>query len=107
MKVLVVENQLRLTEILAGRLGDCCDTIVSAQTGATAKRAIWGSAIDHILIDFELPNDEGLDLLIHCQKLGFANPAAILSMSEEADIPEKRPLCKRRTRFQVRYKQRQ
>jgi DNA-binding response OmpR family regulator len=79
MKVLVVEDQVRLGQFLRQGLQECRYTVSWVQTCADADTALADSAYDVIVLDLSLPDGDGLDLLRRWRATGFNEPVLILS----------------------------
>ncbi len=79
MKILVVEDQLRLAEFLRRSLVERSYTVATVDSCAAAKDALAETAYDVIVLDLSLPDGDGLDLLCEWRQAGFNEPVLILS----------------------------
>ena len=79
MKILVVEDQLRLAEFLRQSLIERSYTVTAVGTCAEANDAISESGYDAVVLDLGLPDGDGLDLLTEWRRSGFQEPVLILS----------------------------
>jgi DNA-binding response OmpR family regulator len=79
MKVLVVEDQARLADFLRQSLVERSYTVAVANTCAAANDAISETSFDAIVLDLNLPDGDGLELLTGWRTAGFTEPVLILS----------------------------
>ena len=79
MKVLIVEDQQRLAQLLKQGLAERSYTVACARTCREARDALCETAYDLIILDLGLPDGDGLDLLREWRKNGFKEPVLILS----------------------------
>lgn len=79
MKVLVVEDQIRLGQFLKQGLGECRYTVDWVRGCADASNALAESTYDVIVLDLGLPDGDGLELLHQWRASGFNEPVLILS----------------------------
>ncbi len=79
MKVLIVEDQLRLAEFLKRGLAERSYTAVCAGSCREARDALCETKYDAIVLDLSLPDGDGLDLLREWRRAGFTEPVVILS----------------------------
>ncbi len=79
MKVLIVEDQLRLGQFLEQGLKECSHTVRWVRSCADARDALADSPYDVILLDLGLPDGDGIDLLRQWRSAGFNEPVLILS----------------------------
>jgi len=63
MKVLIVEDQQRLAQLLKQGLTERSYTVACARTCREARDALCETAYDLIILDLGLPDGDGLDLL--------------------------------------------
>src|SRR4030081_1624346 len=79
MKILVVEDQVRLTRFLKKGLTDRAYTVTCVGTCQQALDALCETSYDAIVLDIELPDGNGFDLLRTWRAGGFNEPVLILS----------------------------
>jgi DNA-binding response OmpR family regulator len=79
VKVLIVEDQLRLAEFLKRGLTERSYTAVCAGSCQEARNALCETKYDAIVLDLSLPDGDGLDLLMEWRRAGFVEPVLILS----------------------------
>jgi DNA-binding response OmpR family regulator len=79
MKILVVEDQLRLAEFLQRGLIEQAYTVVCVSTCREARDALCDTKYDAIVLDLGLPDGDGLGLLREWRQSGFVEPVLILS----------------------------
>src|SRR5487761_1069309 len=79
MKVLIVEDQQRLAQLLKQGLAERSYTVACARSCREARDALCETAYDLIVLDLGLPVGDGLDLLKEWRKSGFKEPVLILS----------------------------
>ncbi|MFL6605705.1 MAG: response regulator transcription factor [Steroidobacteraceae bacterium] len=85
MKVLIVEDQLRLAQLLKQGLAECSYTVACARTCNEARDALCETAYDLIILDLGLPDGDGLDLLREWRNSGFKEPVLILSARDAVE----------------------
>jgi DNA-binding response OmpR family regulator len=79
VKILIVEDQARLGEFLQKGLAETAYTAVWVKSCREASDALAESPFDAIVLDLNLPDGDGLDLLRQWRKSGFNEPVLILS----------------------------
>jgi DNA-binding response OmpR family regulator len=79
MKILIVEDQFRLAQMVKQGFKECAYTVATAGTCAEARDALCEDNYDLIILDLGLPDGDGLDLLKEWRKSGFKEPVLILS----------------------------
>ena len=79
MKILCVEDQRRLGQLLKKSLIERSYTVTWVQTGQEARDALCETSYDIIILDLTLPDCDGLVLLQEWRKSGFTEPVLILS----------------------------
>src|SRR3981081_4596798 len=79
MKILIVEDQLRLAQLVKQGLTERAYTVTTVRTCAEARDALCEDTCDLIILDLGLPDGDGLDLLREWRKNGFKEPVLILS----------------------------
>jgi DNA-binding response OmpR family regulator len=79
MKVLIVEDDVRLGEFLRKGLSEHAHTAAWAQSCRTAADALVETNYDLIVLDLSLPDGDGIDLVREWRASGFNEPVLILS----------------------------
>ena len=85
MKILVVEDQLRLAEFLRQSLVERSYTVTIVGTCAEANDAISETGYDAVVLDLSLPDGDGLNLLTDWRRAGFLEPVLILSARDTVE----------------------
>ena len=63
MRLLIIEDEARLSEILRSKLGDAGFTVDTAGSAADAKAALELINYDAAILDLGLPDGDGLTVL--------------------------------------------
>ncbi len=79
MKILIVEDQVRLAQLVRQGLSERAYTVKIEHTCAGARDALCEDSYDLIILDLGLQDGDGLDLLREWRKAGFKEPVLILS----------------------------
>jgi DNA-binding response OmpR family regulator len=79
MKVLIVEDQRKLAQILKQGLTEGGYAVGVAASCAAARDALCDTSFDAIVLDLGLPDGDGLELLRQWRRNGFNEPVIILS----------------------------
>lgn len=79
MKVLIIEDQVKLGQFLKRGLMEQGWTATWVQTAAAAQDALCETKYEVIVLDLMLPDRDGVDLLREWRKFGFNEPVLILS----------------------------
>jgi DNA-binding response OmpR family regulator len=79
MKVLVVEDERRLGLFLKQGLAEQTYTVALARTCEEANHAIVETKYDAVVLDLNLPDGDGLDLIREWRASGLNEPVLILS----------------------------
>jgi two-component system copper resistance phosphate regulon response regulator CusR/two-component system response regulator QseB len=79
MKILIVEDESRLGHFLKRGLSEQSYTVSWAQTCAEASDALAETNYDAIVLDLNLPDGDGLDLIREWREASFNEPVLILS----------------------------
>jgi DNA-binding NtrC family response regulator len=71
LRVLVVEDELLIRWAIAETLGGAGHTVIEAETGAAAVRALTNTpeAVDVVMLDYRLPDSNDLALLAAIRRL--------------------------------------
>ncbi len=79
MKILIVEDEVRLGQFLKQGLSEHAYTTQWVTTCAEASDSLSESQFDAVVLDLNLPDGDGLDLLQEWRASGFNEPVLILS----------------------------
>ncbi len=85
MKILIVEDQARLGQFVQHGLAECSYTAKWVRTCREANDALAESSYDVILLDLNLPDGDGIDMLRNWRKCGFNEPVLILSARDSVE----------------------
>lgn len=85
MKILVIEDDLRLARFLNQGLSENSYTVSFARTCAAANDALVETHYDAIVLDLTLPDGDGLDLITEWRASGFNEPVLILSARDSLE----------------------
>lgn len=83
MKILIVEDQRRLGQFLKKSLIERAYTVTWVQSCREANDALCETKYDVIVLDLNLPDGDGLELLKEWRKGGFNEPVLILSARDD------------------------
>jgi DNA-binding response OmpR family regulator len=79
VKILIVEDQLRLADFLKKSLSRRAYTVTCALTCGQARDVLCETSYDAIVLDIGLPDGDGFELLQQWRASGFNEPVLILS----------------------------
>lgn len=79
MKILIIEDQRQLGQFLKKSLSEHAYTTTWVQRCAEARDALCETKYDVLILDLNLPDGDGLDLLREWRQSGFNEPVLILS----------------------------
>ena len=79
MKILIVEDQVRLAEFLRKSLSRRAYTVTCVLSCGQARDALCETSYDAIVLDVGLPDGDGFELLRQWRAAGFNEPVLILS----------------------------
>jgi len=79
VKILIVEDQMRLADFLKKSLSERAYTVKCVPTCEEARDALCDSSYDAIVLDVGLPDGDGFELLRQWREGGFNEPVLILS----------------------------
>lgn len=85
MKVLIVEDEVRLGQFLRQGLSEQSYTARWTKSCAEASDALSESRYDGIVLDLNLPDGDGLDLVKEWRASGFNEPVLILSARDSLE----------------------
>lgn len=79
MRLLVVEDELKVANALREGLEGEGDTVVVERTGEDALERLIDDTFDVILLDLTLPGRDGLQVLSTCRDRGIETPVVVLT----------------------------
>jgi DNA-binding response OmpR family regulator len=85
-RILVVEDDPRLAEMLSEYLGQAGFQITVAPLGASALEQLSGTAYDAIVLDLMLPDMDGLDV---CRQVRAASDTPVLMLTGRGDAVDR------------------
>ena len=85
-RILVVEDDPRLAEMLSEYLGGAGFRVTGAPTGSAAMQRLSDSAYDAIVLDLMLPDMDGLEL---CRKLRTQSDVPVLMLTARGDATDR------------------
>ena len=78
-RLLIVEDDSDIRELLKHFMKDFVDEIVEAENGAAALQYVKAQEFDTILSDIEMPQMNGLKFLAYVRSLGHMTPFIVLT----------------------------
>ncbi len=85
LKVLVVDDEEGIVEVLQDRLEAYGFTVVSARTGLEALQKLSREKVDGIFLDIKMPEMDGLETLGEIRKKDQEIPVIIITASSNRD----------------------
>jgi len=85
MRLLIIEDEARLSEILRSKLGDAGFTVDTTGSAADAKAALELINYDAAILDLGLPDGDGLTVLATVRRLGKTLPILILTARDAVE----------------------
>ncbi|MFN3077498.1 MAG: response regulator transcription factor [Alphaproteobacteria bacterium] len=85
MRILLVEDNGRLTELVVAGLQKAGFAVDAFSTGAEARAALSGARYDVVALDLGLPDMDGLELLREVRNRGDHTPVLILTARDGID----------------------
>src|SRR3954462_11378213 len=85
MRLLVVEDEARIAELLASALGRAGFAVDAVGTAADAREALALTAYDAAILDLGLPDGDGLALLAGLRRRGSAVPVLVLTARDAVE----------------------
>lgn len=79
MRLLIVEDQVKMAEFLKKGLTDAGYSVDTAETGGSAENLCSTTPYDMVVLDVGLPDQSGLEIAKHLRQKGFANPILMLT----------------------------
>jgi len=89
MKILLMEDDLILNEIIEEHLQDKKHTIVSTYDSITAQTFLYEETFDLLLLDVNVPGFSGFELLKDLRNSGLKTPAIFITSLDMIDDVEK------------------
>ncbi len=80
MRVLVVEDNLRMAALICDVLRDACYAVDLATTGEQAAELVDLEELDLVVLDWQLPDSSGLELLRAWRRQGYQMPILMLTV---------------------------
>jgi DNA-binding response OmpR family regulator len=85
MRLLVVEDEVRITEVLRAALSRAGFAVDAVATVANARAAFPLAPYDAIILDLGLPDGDGLDLLTELRRAGSLVPVLVLTARDAVE----------------------
>jgi DNA-binding response OmpR family regulator len=85
MRLLVIEDEARLSDVLKAKLGDCGFAVDIAGSAADAEAALELINYDAAILDLGLPDGDGLAVLASARRIGKTLPILILTARDAVD----------------------
>lgn len=85
MRLLVVEDDLSIQKFLTQSLTESGYKVDAASDAKTAQRLVTEEVHDALIVDLNLPDMDGLDLIARCRAQGSSAPVLILSARRSVD----------------------
>ncbi len=79
MRLLVVEDETRIVEVLRAALGRAGFVVDAVTTVADARAAVPLVAYDAVILDLGLPDGDGMELLVELRRAGNRVPVLVLT----------------------------
>ena len=89
MKILLLEDDLILNEIIQEHLIEKEHSVLSVFTGDDAQDVIYSKTFDILLLDVNVPNINGFELLNQLRKNGIKTPAIFITSANMLEDIEK------------------
>lgn len=83
VRILVVEDDLKLAQLLVSELGQAGYQVVAVHTGTDALVQAEGERFELIILDLNLPDLDGIEV---AERLTRAEPANILMLTARGDV---------------------
>jgi DNA-binding response OmpR family regulator len=85
MRLLVIEDEVRLAEVLKSALARAGFVVDAVDTAADAREALALVAYDAAIIDLGLPDGDGLEVLAAARRSGRTIPALVLTARDRVE----------------------
>ncbi len=86
LKVLVVDDEEDIVEVIQDRLESYGFTVVTARTGLEALEKLSMEKFDGIFLDIKMPEMNGIEALEQIRKKGLKIPIIILTSSSTKEV---------------------
>src|SRR5271165_273972 len=85
MRLLLVEDEVDIRSFLYRSLEEAGFQVSQAPDGKTAERLAVDGQFDILVVDLGLPDQDGINLILHLRQLGLRAPVLILSARRSVD----------------------
>src|ERR1700709_1803346 len=85
MRLLLVEDELDIQDFLKRSLEEAGYQVDAASDGETAERRAGDGSYDLLIVDFGLPDQDGITLILRLRQIGVRAPVLILSARRSVD----------------------
>jgi DNA-binding response OmpR family regulator len=85
MKILVIEDDVRLAEVIRRGLAESGHIVDAEHDGITGEHAACAGAYDAIILDGMLPGKDGLDVARSLRSAGIGTPILMLTARDTAE----------------------
>src|SRR5713226_5839223 len=85
MRLLVIEDEERLVEVLKSALGRAGFVVDAVETAADAREALALIAYDAAILDLGLPDGDGLEILAEARRASRNIPALVLTARDAVE----------------------
>jgi two-component system copper resistance phosphate regulon response regulator CusR len=85
MRILVVEDEREIQALLRDALVEAGYQVDAVEDGRTAALYTGRSRYDGMIVDLGLPDQDGMDLILHLRRSGVKSPVLILSARRSVD----------------------
>jgi DNA-binding response OmpR family regulator len=85
MRLLLVEDEPEIQDFLKQPLANAGYEVDTAKDGRTAIQLASGKTYDVLIVDLGLPDQDGIDLILHLRRSGISSPVLILSARRSVD----------------------
>ena len=84
MKILIVEDDVKLSALLARGLREEGHVVESEQDGLAGEAAVRSGEYDVLLVDVMLPNKDGLSMVRDLRASGTTTPIVVMTARDAA-----------------------
>lgn len=85
MRILLVEDEIEIQNIVKQSLIDAGYEVDTAENGSTAAQLAAKHVYQGLIVDLGLPDQDGIDLILQLRRSGVASPVLILSARRSVD----------------------